>query len=346
MWPFKPKIEQRNYTDSIVAAALAGAEGQGAADARLTAAAATAGSLWARSFGAGEVSPGIPETGLTADNLYQIGLDLCLWGESCWAIGIEGSRVTLTKASSWLVTGKEQWRYRLDLSQPDGVVQRNVSSDAVFHPRINTPSNQPWRGRSPFSMAGHSARMLGGLERAMADEANSPSGYLLPLPLSDSSQEAVERLTEKLRLARGRTRVVASAVRGWEDAPPTSPSGDYQPRRIGSNPPESLVILREQAVNDILSACGIPPSMFAVGGQASGAREAFRQYVFSTLMPIAKTVIAEAQAKLHPNTELSFKNLSASDLQGRARSFKSLVDGGMSLSDAASNSGFLINEDE
>ena len=187
MWPFR-KTENRNYTDSIVAAALAGAEGQGSADARATAAAATTGSLWARSFAAADVSPGIQETGLTADNLYQIGLDLCLWGESCWAIGIEGSRVNLTKCASWLVTGKDSWRYRLDINQPDGVSQRNVSADGVAHFRINTPSNQPWKGRSPFTMAGHSSKMLGGLERALSDEANAPSGYVLPLPLSDSSQ--------------------------------------------------------------------------------------------------------------------------------------------------------------
>ena len=86
--------------------------------------------------------------------------------------------------------------------------------------------------------------------------------------------------------------------------------------------------------------------MFGVGSSSTAAREAFRQYVFSTLMPLSKTVIAEAQEKLHPLTELSFKNLSASDLQGRARSFKSLVDGGMSLQDAAANSGILLGEDD
>ena len=239
----------------------------------------------------------------------------------------------------------DRWRYRLDLSQPDGFTQRNVSADQVFHPRINPPANQPWKGQSPLTLAGYSATMLAGIERTMGDEASAPSGYVLSLPTSDSSEEDVNRLAEAMKLARGRTRIVPSATRDWQDLRPTSPSGDYQTKRIGANPPESLVTLREQATRDVLAACGIPPSMVSVGGDAAGAREAFRQFVFSTVQPVSKLIEGEARAKLHPATNLTFQGLAAADLQGRARSFKALVDGGMSLQDAAAASGVLMNEE-
>ena len=343
MWPFKQKTEDRNYSESIVSYALAMAEGTGNADARLTAAVATAGSLWGRAFAAADIEP--DATGLSPDILYQVGLDLVLSGESCWLIEVRDSQVILTRVASWYVQGRDRWRYRLDMNQPDGFVQRNVSADAVFHPRINTPGNQPWRGQSPLTLAGYSAKLLAGIERTMSDEANAPSGYVLPLPLSDSSQTAVDKLVEQLKLARGRTRIVPSATRGWEDARPTSSSGDWQARRLGANPPDSLVKLRDQASQDVLSACGVPPSMMAVGGDAAGSRESFRQFIFSTIQPVSRIIEGEAKAKLHPKVSLSFQGLNAADLQGRARSFKALVDGGMSLTDAAAASGILIDDD-
>ena len=42
---------------------------------------------------------------------------------------------------------------------------------------------------------------------------------------------------------------------------------------------------------------------------------------------------------------LGFTQLHAADIQGRARSFKSLADGGMSLQDAAAASGILMDDD-
>ena len=61
-------------------------------------------------------------------------------------------------------------------------------------------------------------------------------------------------------------------------------------------------------------------------------------------MPISRILESEASEKLGTPVEFDFCGLAASDLQGRARAFKSLIDGGMSLSDAAAASGILTEE--
>ena len=64
------------------------------------------------------------------------------------------------------------------------------------------------------------------------------------------------------------------------------------------------------------------------------------------IQPLGRLVETELQAKLDASDiKLSWAELRASDLQARARSFKSMVDGGMELPQAAALSGLLLPED-
>ncbi len=74
-------------------------------------------------------------------------------------------------------------------------------------------------------------------------------------------------------------------------------------------------------------------------GRSEGKREALRQFLHSTLQPFGDMIAGEARYKLAASVTFGFDRLFASDIQGRARAFKSLVDGNMEPAQAASVTG-------
>ena len=97
--------------------------------------------------------------------------------------------------------------------------------------------------------------------------------------------------------------------------------------------------LRQAAFESVLNACRVPVSLTG-HGEAAGLREAFRVFTHSTLGPVARLIAHEARMKLESDVRISFDHLQAADIQGRARAYKSLVDGGMPGADAAVLCGF------
>ena len=90
-----------------------------------------------------------------------------------------------------------------------------------------------------------------------------------------------------------------------------------------------------------MAACGVPPGLFQ--SNATASRENYRQFLFSTVSPLGKLVSAELTRKLETEVNLDWHELQAADLQGRARSFKSMVDGGKDVGEAAALSGLLLD---
>ena len=112
-----------------------------------------------------------------------------------------------------------------------------------------------------------------------------------------------------------------------------------QKTRIGADFPEAVAELREPVRLSVLGCCGIPPA-FSSGQSATTMRESYRVWVFSRILPLAKIVSHELSKKLNEKISLNFDDLAAADTQGRARAFKSLVDGGMNENHAAMICGF------
>ena len=81
------------------------------------------------------------------------------------------------------------------------------------------------------------------------------------------------------------------------------------------------------------------------GADQTARREAWRQFLHGTVQPLADIFAEEFRGKLHPAIRLTFEDLFASDLQGRARAFQSLVGGGMELERAAAASGLLTPDE-
>ena len=65
---------------------------------------------------------------------------------------------------------------------------------------------------------------------------------------------------------------------------------------------------------------------FSGSSEGSGAREAFRRFLHATIGPAAELVQEECAVKLDsPGLVLSFDDLFAADVQGRARAWRSLA---------------------
>ena len=148
-----------------------------------------------------------------------------------------------------------------------------------------------------------------------------------------------------MRAAKGRTILAETTAAGWGEGQASAPQSDWNPRRFGADPPSALVDLQSEAALSVLSACGVPPMLAAAKAGDSGQREAWRRFLHGTVQPVSGLVTVELTGKLEQEIKLSFDGLFASDLSGRARSFGSLVKGGMAIEKAAALA-WLLESDE
>ena len=73
-------------------------------------------------------------------------------------------------------------------------------------------------------------------------------------------------------------------------------------------------------------------------------RRAWRLALFGVLSPLGRLVEAELKDKLDDEISLSWQELRASDLSGRARAMLSMVNGGMAVTDAVSVAGLMVED--
>lgn len=100
----------------------------------------------------------------------------------------------------------------------------------------------------------------------------------------------------------------------------------------------------------VLAACGFPVQL-AQSADGTAQCEAWRRYLHETVAPLDETVaplgrlVAFEAARVGLGISLDWDALFASDVQGRARAFQSLVAAGMTLEQAAATSGILTPEE-
>ena len=339
--PFLNRPETRaGYTDAVVRALLEEADDSptvGAASLGVTEACA---GLWGRSFASATVTPAGPAaTALTPAVLEAIGRRLLLAGECLFEIEVEDGAVKLVEASSWEIEERDASIYRADFATPEGVVNRSLTADRVIHPRIGASANRPWLGESPIPSA--TAKLAALLETRLTQEVGGPVGSVLPQP-HQGSMTALQADIDKLA---GRTVLVESTSGGYGDKE-AAPKGDFITRRIGADPPESMIGLRKDVQASILGACGCPGSLLE-RSDGTLAREEMRRFLHSTISPVAGIVAGELSVKLDtPGLAFDFAQLFASDLSGRARAFQSMVGGGMDVGKAAALAGLMVSDDD
>ena len=352
-WPWQRKPEKRNYTDSITAAFQAAAEGGTSTAPLATAALESAAGLYGRCMAAATVrnaDPDIVES-LSPEVLSQVARELIRKGESTWLIRTPAGRVALDPvAYSTLLGGSPDpmsWNYQLALYGPTDSMNISRSAAGVLHVRLSFDSSRPWQGVAPWAWASSTGRAITNLEKLVADEAGAPFGYLLSVPTAPSEDDdPTAGLRGDLAKAKGRTLIVESPE-SWDTDLPAARGGQagrFAVTRFGANPPNNIDVLRTETGRDVLSACGVPPTLFVASSDGTAQREAFRRFMHSSLRPVARLIEAEARRKLDsPELVLDLSELWAADVAGRARSFGQLVKAGVHPEDAAANTGVRLS---
>ena len=334
---------QASYTDAIVQALLAQATGTDAAP-RSVAPVEVAAGFWSRAFSSARLLPDNDVTrALTPLVMGMIGRALVRDGELCLLIEVDArAGVQITPASGWDIYGpydRRLWKYRLTLQGPskDSTRKGRFEGAEVIHAMYAVNYQNPFEGISPLTHAALTGTLQRNIEQRLKEEYGGPVGSIIPVP---DTVENVTALAADVKGLAGRTALVETTAGGWGDGTTERPQSDFKPQRIGADPPDSTVSLRGTIFDSILSACGVPPGLANSRTDGTAKREDWRQFLHGTISPVARTLEEELSRKFDFAVTIDFNDLHASDIQGRARSYKSLVDGGMPPADAAEICGF------
>ena len=338
-WPWpKSEVRESSYTDVLVGLLTSQAAGTAVTSlpAGLAALETSAGML-GRALASSRLQ-GPPWIGraLPAPQLAQLGRSLIRNGQWVALIDIEDGYPVLRPAASHDVTGpaaESAWKYRLDLQGPSGTATYNAPREQVVHVKWATDPSRPWRGVSPLEVAVTSGRLAAAVTGALADEAGGPTGSLLPTP-KDGKDPTIVALRGEIGGLRGRMATVESQSQNWSSSERRTPSKEWEPRRLGADPPTALIQLLELAEDAVFGACGVPLSLVRADDGA-GQREAYRRWMHTCVQPAADIIAAELSAGFDAEISLDLGSLFASDLAGKSRAWGILVKNGMDRDAAA-----------
>ena len=253
-----------------------------------------------------------------------MGRSLIRTGEVVFLIDTTAGKLRLIPAETHDVEGgpfPEEWEYRLTLGGPSKTVTHEfVPAQSVLHFRYAVDAATPWRGNSPIAVAHLAGKLSAETVRALGGESSGPVGRLLGIPV-DGADATVEGLKADIKNAAGRVALLETG--DWGNAGGDA-KVDLKAERFGAEPPASLVELMSVASREIYAACGFNAALWG-GAQAASVREAWRLALFGVLSPLGRLVESELQDKLEDTVTLSWQELRASDLSGRARALS--VDG-------------------
>ena len=329
---FKRQASSTSYTQATTASLISQAAGRDSL-AKNTAVVEIAAGLYQRGMSAGRVSgPANIVSAITPRIMGIIGRELILYGNSILAIEVGENGVILRHPEQWslLRNDVEAYSYQLTMHTNKSV---QMSEASVIHFKYGISTYDDRIGLSPLASANNTARMISAIEQKLADEAsNCPVGYILPLPRVEKG--TIADIKASLRGLKGKLLAVETTSGGWGEGRIASPSKDWEAKRLGMNPPQQLLEMRKQVERSILEACGVP--MAIVSDEGVGQRSAYSRFIHTSLEPVAREVAHEFSTKLNADIKIDFANLvTHTDLSTKAKSFKSLVNGGMAPKDAA-----------
>ena len=354
-WPWSKQTEQRaSYSDAVVKAILAGSQGGAVGDPGAIAALETAAGLYARSFASAQVNPtGNARTAaITPSILASIARSLIRNGESLHLIEITRFGLKLSPVGSWDIQGGDDpasWYVRADLFGASASRTVFYPHASFVHCRYAVDPSRPYRGIGPLQWASDTGILAANLEKRLGEEAGGAVAHLLAIPSDGGDGGADDPLAElkaDIRAGKGKTLLLETTAAGFGEGRSAAPRKDWEPSRIGANPPQTLPSLRSDAALSVLGACGVPGSLATTqNSDGTAQRESWRRFLHGSVQPLAALVSQELSEKLDVDISLDLSRIGASDISGRARSFGSLVKGGMEIERAAALSG-LLSEDE
>ena len=189
-----------------------------------------------------------------------------------------------------------------------------------------------------MSRCPETAALASNLETRLAQEAGGPVGSFLSVPEGTNPDgDTLADLQSGVASAKGHPILHETVVRGNGD-PGGAPHGDLRPVRFGASWPSAVAELRDPISQSVMLACGIPTALVS-NSDGTAAREGLRRFLTTTIRPVARIIETELRAKLDSGAALTFGELAASDITGKARAVGSLVKAGMSIEDARSVAG-------
>ena len=335
---------ESSYTDTLVGLLVGRAQGKSLSIPTATAALEACAGTVGRGFAASEVKgPDSLAKALTPGVLELVGRSLIRRGEVVFLIDTTAGKLRLIPAETHDIEGgpdPSTWEYTLTLGGPSKTVTHEfVPAASVLHFRYAVDAATPWRGNGPIAVANLAGRLSAETVRALAEESSSPVGRLLGIPV-DGDDATVAGLKADIKNAAGRVALLETG--DWGNAGGDT-SVDLRTQRFGAEPPASLVDLVDVSSREIYAACGFNAALWG-GSQAASVREAWRLALFGVLSPLGRLVESELRTKLDDEVSLSWQELRASDLSGRARAMQSMVNGGMSVTDAVAIAGLMVED--
>ena len=346
--PRESRETSRTYTSDRLAALFTTAAAGPVALATATASIETASSLWARALSLATVTPQTNRTrAITPGVLELIARELGRCGSIVFDLEVDGGGLVLRPAAyAQVVRGTNDpasWEYLLTMNGPATSTTRRRRRDEVAALVYGPSPASPWKGNAPWQSAPLSSQLMAGIERQLAGESASASGYVVPMPDvgdrgqgadADGEDDPLSTLRHDMAGAQGKTLLVPSMAAGFGGGPGVSPttSQEYLARRFGANPPTTLVELRRDIERSILSCYGILPSLFYERAAGTALREAGRQTHANSAVPIAQLVAAQLSEALDESITLTLPR--ATDVATLSRAIGSLVTAGVEVGEA------------
>ena len=346
-WPWSKRAPERRqsgggYTDAIVAAIEAQASAT-VADVSSTAAIEAACGALSRALMSADVEgPGWVRDAVSPVWLAQVGRSIVREGSSLSVVGVRGDRLTLTPAAFWNFesqtalddSDEESWQARCTTYGPSSSTTRLLPRSQLVFLRWGTSPGTRHRGQGPTSWAHLTARLQGEAERSLGDEAGGPVAQLLTTPEgtdtdSDDDSDPWADVRVALKNAKGGLALLESVRTGGGDGPSAAPARDWDPRRLGPAPTEAMVKLADMAFMRMLSACGVPPSMFTAS-DSQAQRESLRRWHLNVVVPITKLLEHELTMRLETTVKLRHDSY-AMDMVSRAQVVSKLAQAGVAL---------------
>ena len=329
-----PAPEVRADATDLYIDAMIGAVGASTVSTWAAGAVEIAAGLWSRALSTAAVPDGIP---VGPRMLAEIGRDLARHGECLYLADVAPrGRLRLLRADSRDVWGDgpdpADWWYRLTVTGPRSTRTVTAPAAAVVHLRYATEAHAPARGISPLQYASLTGTLGASLESSLGHEAGGAVANLIALPEGHQSPAG---LADAIRAAKGRTLLPETTAGGWGDQA-AAPRKDFQPSRLGANPPMGMVTLRQHVESSVLGCFGIG-SPLGPGGLNDGtaAREAARRLWTLTIQPLAAVIGEELSRVLERPVRLEYGRPSGmADLAARARALGALAKAGVDVPDA------------
>ena len=342
------KTEHRadSYTEALVALITAGANaGATKAVASAVGALEAASGLVGRAFATAmvEATSTTVLQALTPARLAMVGRALIRNGQCLFVIDMSDGELVLLPVSHHDIFGgpnPRSWEYRASVPGPQQLMTyERLPAESILHFTYAQDVSRPFAGVGPLQAAGLTGRLAAELMSALADESATPRGQLMGYPLDPDDPTFAAFKSGIKNLSGGMAYMEVGDLGGTAGAGVARATRE----RLGAEPPSALVELFKLTRADIFGACGINPALFDVAPGVA-MREAYREFLFSTVAPLGRMVAHEASEKLNTPVTLDWAELRAGDIASHARAFSSMVQGGIPVERAAALSGLLAED--